>query len=159
MCFYSNAFHAIVLHVCEYVYFQRTPSRRGSRYNASSRIILELNLIKVTMFVMSDDLFRYLFHWNYACSDLYYFLLVHYICLAIMTPERGLIYITELLPQGPECQLLFVLWCYIYVISCMYFYAMKSLGLSVEEELMTSSLLPVWPVSCDVCFYSMTLFL
>ena len=137
MCFHSNAFHLIVLHICEYVYFQRTPSRRASQWNASNRIKLEHNLIKVTMFVMSDDLFRYLFHWNYVCSDLYNFLLVHCICLAIMTQQRGLMLIMELLLQVPECQLLCV-WCYIYVISCTYFYAMKSLGLSVEEELMTS---------------------
>ena len=57
MCFHSNAFHIIVLHVCVYVYFRQTPSRRGSQCNdACSRIILELNLIKVAMFVMSDAL-------------------------------------------------------------------------------------------------------
>ena len=118
MCFHSNEFHAIVHHVCEYVYFQRTPSSRGSR------IKLKVNLIKVTMFIMSDDLFRYLFHLNYVCSDLYYFLLVHCICLAIMTPQRGLMLIMELLLQVPECKLL-CLCCYIYVISCTGFFGWR----------------------------------
>jgi len=79
MCFHSNAFHAIVLHTCEYVYFRRTPSRRASQWSASSRIKLEVNLIKVAVFVMSDDLIIDI-HSTEISYYLYHFLLVRCIC-------------------------------------------------------------------------------
>ena len=149
MCLHSNVFHVIVLHFYEYVYIRRTPSRKGSWCNAGSRIKLNLNHLKVTMFVMSDGLI----------SDIHSTEIMYALDLYHMTPERGLICIMELELQVLECPSLFV-WCYIYVISCTYFYAMKSLGLSVEE--LTSLLLPLWLVSCYVlsrifrrhCFYN-----
>ena len=105
MCFHSNAFHVIVLHICEYVYFRRTPTRRASQWNAKSRIKLEHNLIKVTMFVMPDDLILDI----HSTAILYY--LYHFCWFTVfvrtryyhMPRDQGLVYIMELLLQVPEC--------------------------------------------------------
>ena len=79
MCFHYNAFHIIVLHICEYVNFRRTPSRRASQWNASSRIKLGAQSYKSGrdckvwwshLDIHSTEILYYLYH----------FLLVHCIC-------------------------------------------------------------------------------